>query len=119
MTDISDDPVKRRLVLAFLINQGRMQRVDLARMLQVELRTINLILSNGDVTLGDAARSGLRGVMAIQSLLLSVYGIDEAGRWMTTATPILGGRAPSDILGGTRPERVGQVLAAAAALVSA
>ena len=107
-----DRPRIDQLAVAFMVDRVGVDHDTMADLLGVDLAQLVDILEGREAT-RHQARSGVDGLMAIQSLLLSGYTPDGAVLWMNTPTARLDGDAPLSVLMRGKPESISIVLKAA------
>lgn len=107
-----DRPRIDQLAVAFMVDRVGVDHDTMADLLGVDLAQLVDILEGREATRRQAG-SGVDGLMAIQSLLLSGYTPDGAVLWMNTPTARLDGNAPLSVLMRGKPESISIVLKAA------
>lgn len=107
-----------RLTLGFLSSEVGMPRPSLANLLGVNAGDIDAVIDGKEVDLHHKACKAIRGLAAMQSMLLSGYTPKGASAWMRHPCRTLSGRSPREVLNSGDPAAIAMVLRAAVARMS-
>lgn len=112
MDTVMDTPRNARLAAAFMVEHVGFDREDMAKALRTDATEVSGILDERGCTRPETAKA-MRGIMAIQSLLLSGYTPLGAASWFNEPSRDMGGRAPSETLVSGDPAAIATVLRSA------
>ena len=101
-----------QLAVAFMVDDIGIDHEVMANVMGTDVQEIVAILE-GKGTQTPAAQKAVRGLVAIQSLLLSGYSVHGARAWFETANPLLSARSPINVLKSGDTAAIALVLRAA------
>lgn len=101
-----------QMAVTFMADHAGMGRDDLSALLGMTHSEIMEVM-NGKAAAPAHSQRAIRGLVAIQSLLLSGYSPAGAGAWMKSPCPQISGRIPCDVFASGDPAAIAIVLRAA------